>query len=136
MPAISSCGTQKRCSKEYKQLDIPEEVHEDLVWWNVEQFPATPFPQGPGPKLLNFLSGVSYAFCQTEVHGAESQRQFRGHVQFRNMEFRPVMCELKFCRAQVAVDLLARSHQLGYETEFGLTADACLQPKLLHLQQQ
>jgi len=42
----------------------------------------------------------------------ESQRQFRGYVQFLNMEFRPVMCELKLSCMQVAVDSLARSYKV------------------------
>jgi len=61
---------------------------------------------------------------------------FLRHLQLECMDFRAVMRELQFGRPQVAVNSLARSPQLGDEMQFGLAADARLQPKLLHLQDQ
>jgi hypothetical protein len=66
-------GTQKRSGKEQKQLDISEEVHDDLVWRDMEYPFVPPFSPGPGPKLLNFCAGVCYALCQTEIEVPESQ---------------------------------------------------------------
>ena len=66
-------GTQKRNGKEQKQLDIPEEVRDDLVWRNMEYLFAPPFSPGSGPKFLNIYTGVCYAPCQTEIEVPESQ---------------------------------------------------------------
>ena len=69
-------STQKRHREKQDQLGIPEEVHDDLVWRNMEYFFSAPFPPGPGPKFSNIRTGVSHALGQTEVEVPESQRHF------------------------------------------------------------
>ena len=91
---------------------------------NEEDLPAAPAFPGFVPELLNIRPGVSHSSGKVEIEVPESQRQPGGHMQLQYMDFCPATCDLQFGRPQVAVDLLARSLQLEYETELGL-AEAC-----------